>query len=368
MHRRFRSRLACASGRVAIALIAASGANAHARTAAPVAPGSPVASAPAITPVGPASPLNPAPGPAIGTRIPEFGVPDHDGKVQTFDTVRGPKGAVIYFHRSADWCIYCKMQLIELEASRAAIERNGYGLVAISFDDRQALEAFADERSLGFPLLSDPGSRLIRRFGLLDASVAPDNPAYGVPVHGSLLVDENGIVRGRYFDSTSIHSAGVTLTRLFTSAYNTHERIVTHDHVKLRYSASRLAARAGDQLELALEIVPRGGAVLHADDAGARRVALTWQMEQSPLFSRGPADYPQPVEMQIAGKRVHMYRDTLQLSMPIVLTTDRQQLAAGVDSSSDLVLNGTLSFQACVADQCHSPRTIPLRWKVQFTP
>jgi len=42
-------------------------------------------------------------GPAIGEKIPPFRVQDQFGKMQDFNSIRGPKGAVILFNRSADW-------------------------------------------------------------------------------------------------------------------------------------------------------------------------------------------------------------------------------------------------------------------------
>ena len=42
-------------------------------------------------------------GPSVGESIPSFGAVDHNGKTQTFASLRGPKGLVLLFHRSADW-------------------------------------------------------------------------------------------------------------------------------------------------------------------------------------------------------------------------------------------------------------------------
>jgi hypothetical protein len=39
----------------------------------------------------------------VGQKIPAFNVPDQNGKPQSFDTIKGPNGAAIYFMRSADW-------------------------------------------------------------------------------------------------------------------------------------------------------------------------------------------------------------------------------------------------------------------------
>lgn len=42
-------------------------------------------------------------GPPIGSRMPNFNLPDQDGKAHTLKSVLGPKGAVILVFRSADW-------------------------------------------------------------------------------------------------------------------------------------------------------------------------------------------------------------------------------------------------------------------------
>lgn len=43
------------------------------------------------------------PGPAIGDRLPMLEAVDQDGRPQTFESLRGPKGLVLLFFRSADW-------------------------------------------------------------------------------------------------------------------------------------------------------------------------------------------------------------------------------------------------------------------------
>lgn len=40
---------------------------------------------------------------AVGSHIPFFEALDQSGRKQTFDTLRGPKGAALLFYRSADW-------------------------------------------------------------------------------------------------------------------------------------------------------------------------------------------------------------------------------------------------------------------------
>ncbi|HJO12375.1 MAG: hypothetical protein QGG67_06590 [Gammaproteobacteria bacterium] len=42
-------------------------------------------------------------GPQVGERVPDFSLPDQNGRTQTLESVMGPNGAMLLFHRSADW-------------------------------------------------------------------------------------------------------------------------------------------------------------------------------------------------------------------------------------------------------------------------
>jgi hypothetical protein len=42
-------------------------------------------------------------GPEVGQKIPSFQAPDQNGKLQDFNSIRGSKGAMVVFFRSADW-------------------------------------------------------------------------------------------------------------------------------------------------------------------------------------------------------------------------------------------------------------------------
>ena len=42
-------------------------------------------------------------GPQVGERVPDFALPDQHGRIRTLDSIVSEKGAMILFHRSADW-------------------------------------------------------------------------------------------------------------------------------------------------------------------------------------------------------------------------------------------------------------------------
>ena len=42
-------------------------------------------------------------GPQVGERVPDFSLPDQHGRERTLESILGPNGAMVLFHRSADW-------------------------------------------------------------------------------------------------------------------------------------------------------------------------------------------------------------------------------------------------------------------------
>src|SRR5262245_16430531 len=42
-------------------------------------------------------------GPQVGAKVPDFSLPDQQGRTRTLRSVMGPKGALLVFFRSADW-------------------------------------------------------------------------------------------------------------------------------------------------------------------------------------------------------------------------------------------------------------------------
>ncbi len=45
----------------------------------------------------------PSLGPQVGERVPDFSLPDQHGRERTLESILGPNGAILLFHRSADW-------------------------------------------------------------------------------------------------------------------------------------------------------------------------------------------------------------------------------------------------------------------------
>jgi peroxiredoxin len=86
-----------------------------------------------------------------------------------------------------------------LAASQEALEKHGIKLSAISYDSVKVIKGFAQKHRIAYPLLSDHGSKTIRAFGILnERDFKPASRAYGVPFPIVFLVDQTGIIRGKF--------------------------------------------------------------------------------------------------------------------------------------------------------------------------
>lgn len=138
-------------------------------------------------------------GPAVGGPFPAAALHNQHGEpVHLPDTASG-RPALVVFHRSARWCAFCRTQLLHLQQHLPAFEAAGIALFAVSYDSVPTLAEFAGEHGITYPLLSDEGSHLIRRLGILNDLVRPDEDVYGIPYPGAYALSASGHVLRKYF-------------------------------------------------------------------------------------------------------------------------------------------------------------------------
>ena len=134
-------------------------------------------------------------GPVIGAQAPALtAIASDDGTPASLETLSGTSGTIISFVRSADWCPFCKRQLIELSAAEADISASGWSIVGLSYDSPEKLAAFAAMSGIKFPLLSDTGSVTIKAYGLFNEEVAANSRSYGIPHPALVFVGADGTV------------------------------------------------------------------------------------------------------------------------------------------------------------------------------
>lgn len=102
----------------------------------------------------------------VGETAPAFQLSDGDDMMWRSEDLlrRGP--LVIVFYRGR-WCAYCNTQLAALQEIHAQVAAAGASLVAISPQTQKHSYMTRDMHKLRFPVLSDSGNQLARKFGLV---------------------------------------------------------------------------------------------------------------------------------------------------------------------------------------------------------
>jgi peroxiredoxin len=106
----------------------------------------------------------------VGAKVPEFQLQDHDGKSVSSAGLLANGRLVLCFIRGR-WCPFCVGQMEAVNLMLPEIEQAGATLVAVSPQTVKQSFFMHDQHKLRFPLLSDPGNKVARQFGL----------TYGVP-------------------------------------------------------------------------------------------------------------------------------------------------------------------------------------------
>lgn len=101
----------------------------------------------------------------VGAKAPHFELQDHDGKLISSRDFLAHGHLVLCFIRGR-WCPFCVGQMEAMNVIVPQIEHAGATFAAISPQTVKQSFFMHDQHKLRFPLLSDPGNKLARQFGL----------------------------------------------------------------------------------------------------------------------------------------------------------------------------------------------------------
>ncbi|HXX90330.1 MAG TPA: thioredoxin-dependent thiol peroxidase [Acidimicrobiales bacterium] len=132
-----------------------------------------------------------------GDRAPAFTLPDQDGtKVSLAGFAGSP--VVVYFY-PADDTPGCTKEACQFNDNLRAFGRAGVRVLGISPDGAEAHRKFRAKYSLQFPLLSDPGHKVMQRYGAWGEKTLYGKKTTGV-VRSTFLVGPDGRIRRAWYN------------------------------------------------------------------------------------------------------------------------------------------------------------------------
>jgi hypothetical protein len=257
---------------------------------------------------------------------------------------------------------------VELQSRYADIQKQGLGLVAVSYDSTETLKQFADSRGITFPMVSDPGSAIIKRYGLLNDTVDPKSRSYGIPHPGTFMLDAKGIVTSRYFEDAYQERSTVGSILVKQGHPSGSAAMSETTHLKIAASVSDEQAAPGKRLSLVFAVTPKSKMHVYAPGKHSYQV-ITIAVDPQPWLKVQETMYPASAiyDFKPLNEKVEVYSKpfTLMRDVTVLATTDAQKFLATL---SNVTITGSIDYQACDEKLCYSPTKVPFSFTLAMKP
>ena len=281
---------------------------------------------------------------------------------------------------------------MELQSRVKDLQAQGIGLATISYDSREVLTAFAKQHGVTFPMLSDPGSETIERYGILNTVVAEafgpdkDDPAVkaavqryisvvnpspnmqGIAFPGTFILERNGRVKSRFFEDFYIERNTVSgvMKRLGVGGDAVAATKISTEHLDLTTFPSDAGIAPGNRFSVVLEITPKRGMHVYAPGASSYRV-VSVKIADQPSLRALSLNYPKSeiYNFKPLNERVPVFQKPFTLVQELILEGDPKAQAA-YRGKETLTVTGTLDYQACDDKICYNPVSLPLSWTLNL--
>jgi hypothetical protein len=254
---------------------------------------------------------------------------------------------------------------VELQSRYADITKQGLGLIAISYDPPETLKRFSDSRGITFPLISDAGSAIIKKYGLLNDTVDQKSRSYGVPHPGTFVVDRKGVVRSRFFEDAyqERYTAATILSSLGGGVFGGAMSATTM-HLTMTASISDAVAAPGERLAITVNVMPKPGMHLYAPGKHDYQVVqLTldpqpWLRPQATVYPASEIYHFKPLNERV---EVFMKPFRLRRELTLLATPEAQKLLGAMTTAT---VTGALEYQACDDKVCFNPSRVLMSFSV----
>jgi hypothetical protein len=233
-------------------------------------------------------------------------------------------------------------------------------LYALSYDEPDALAAFAATHGVTFPLMSDPDSEVIERFGILNTLIGEDDhPWYGIPFPGAYVLAADGTITAKFFEERLQFrpSANQLLRAALGETIELPPLDSSPETVAFDVSFDGEVLHPGVMHDLIVRFAVPDGQHLYDGPVPDGMVATSVEVDEQVGVVVRPAVLPPTATHTLAGTG-----ETLQIfDGDVVVRVPFTQLGRSLTELDDgtLVqrLTGTVRWQSCDDEMCHLPRT-----------
>lgn len=126
----------------------------------------------------------------IGTKAPEFTLPDQNGQMHSLSDYRGQK-VILYFYPK-DMTSGCTSQACNFRDRYPQFQEKGAVVLGVSKDTVESHKRFEEKQGLPFTLLSDTELEVITAYDV--RKIGKDGKPTKSLIRSTYLIDENGLI------------------------------------------------------------------------------------------------------------------------------------------------------------------------------
>ncbi|MFO0702618.1 MAG: thioredoxin-dependent thiol peroxidase [Candidatus Andersenbacteria bacterium] len=133
--------------------------------------------------------------PKVGTKAPDFSLPDQDGTTRTLSDYRG-KWVLLYFYPKDD-TPGCTTEACSLRDNLPKFGKSKAVVLGVSVDSTARHKKFVDKYKLPFTLLADEDKKVVNQYSVWQLKKFMGREYMGT-LRTSFLIDPKGVVRKVY--------------------------------------------------------------------------------------------------------------------------------------------------------------------------
>jgi AhpC/TSA family/Disulphide bond corrector protein DsbC len=233
----------------------------------------------------------------------------------------------------------------------------------------EILKYFSDRRKIDFPLLSDPDSKIIRMYQVLNAEAI--GPNAGMPRPGYFFIDLEGMIREKFFEAKYRErlTGNTLLSKLFPELGEEVSDTVEAPHLPLSVGQSDRVAVPGNLVTLTAEVrLPPDVHVYAPGTKGYKTVKLT--IDPLPDFEIRQASHPSAKILYLPAikERVPVFEGVFRIRQEMKVNSMAEFSGALGADGKNITINGNLEYQACDSKICFLPASVPVEWQFQIVP
>jgi len=260
---------------------------------------------------------------------------------------------------------------VQLQNAKQRFEAQGLKLAAVSYDSPAILKDFAERHNIEFPLLSDPDSKIIRSFHVLNTEAKGMTKGMAYP--GFLYLDSSGVIREKYFTPkyTDRLTANNVISKLFPELSAEVTQNVAAPHLQLTLSQSDRSVIPGGRVSLIAEIeLPPDVHVYSPGVQGYKPIQLV--LQGRPGIELQPVVYPSSKVLYLEAIQEHVpvFEGKFRISQDLTVTPSRisDGLRSVFSKERTISITGDVRYQACDQRVCYPPTSVPVKWQLQILP